>query len=149
MAALGDVNLTHILTTHHHWDHAGGNAKMVEKFGKPLTVCGGDEERIEKLNKLVKHGEEFKVCRMTRLSNFYANLCRSATSRSSVSRRRVTQARTFAITVLTRMVRNVSSQVCPAHQDQVYRDLQATHFSLAVAVDSSRVLRNKCTTHSV
>lgn len=27
-----EVNLTKILTTHHHWDHAGGNEKLVKKF---------------------------------------------------------------------------------------------------------------------
>ena len=24
------VNLTTVLTTHHHWDHAGGNEKLVK-----------------------------------------------------------------------------------------------------------------------
>eukprot|EP00057_Strongylocentrotus_purpuratus_P032092 XP_786600.3 PREDICTED: hydroxyacylglutathione hydrolase, mitochondrial-like [Strongylocentrotus purpuratus] len=53
------VNLTTVLTTHHHWDHAGGNEKLV-KLASGLTVCGGDD-RIGALNKKVGHGDEFKV----------------------------------------------------------------------------------------
>lgn len=33
-----NVQLTHILTTHHHYDHAGGNQKLVQKV-PGLTVC--------------------------------------------------------------------------------------------------------------
>lgn len=58
-----DVRLTTVLTTHHHWDHAGGNVELVAK--RPgLTVCGGDE-RIGALTRLVKHGEEFKLGTLT------------------------------------------------------------------------------------
>ena len=53
------VNLTHILTTHHHWDHASGNEKMCQ-FVPGLTVCGGDD-RIGALNKKVTHGDKFNV----------------------------------------------------------------------------------------
>ena len=36
------VRLTTVLTTHHHWDHAGGNKEMVAK--RPdLAVIGGDD----------------------------------------------------------------------------------------------------------
>lgn len=28
------VKLTHILTTHHHWDHAGGNSALLEKISE-------------------------------------------------------------------------------------------------------------------
>jgi len=54
-----NVNLTHILTTHHHWDHAGGNEELF-KHVKNLTVCGGDE-RIGALNKKVEHGDQIKL----------------------------------------------------------------------------------------
>lgn len=39
------VNLLSVLTTHHHWDHAGGNEQLVKKFerGSELKVYGGDE----------------------------------------------------------------------------------------------------------
>ncbi|XP_027222325.2 hydroxyacylglutathione hydrolase, mitochondrial isoform X3 [Penaeus vannamei] len=54
------VNLTTILTTHHHWDHAGGNKALVETFDKPLRVLGGDD-RIEALTQKVSHGDKFTV----------------------------------------------------------------------------------------
>lgn len=43
-----NVNLTTVLTTHHHWDHAGGNVNLVKKFSKlhpdvKLAVYGGDD----------------------------------------------------------------------------------------------------------
>jgi hydroxyacylglutathione hydrolase len=53
------VKLTSVLTTHHHWDHAGGNEELV-KLVSGLTVYGGDE-RIGALNKPVKHDDSFKI----------------------------------------------------------------------------------------
>lgn len=56
-----NVNLTTVLTTHHHWDHAGGNAELVDKMkGKNLQVVGGDD-RIPKLVKKVQNGDQFKL----------------------------------------------------------------------------------------
>ncbi|XP_077979648.1 hydroxyacylglutathione hydrolase, mitochondrial-like isoform X2 [Glandiceps talaboti] len=54
-----NVTLTTVLTTHHHWDHAGGNEKLVTMV-QGLAVYGGDD-RIGALNKKVKHGDEFKI----------------------------------------------------------------------------------------
>lgn len=54
-----NVKLTHILTTHHHWDHAGGNEDLC-KLIKNLTVCGGDD-RIGALNKKVEDGDKLKI----------------------------------------------------------------------------------------
>ena len=51
--------LTTVLTTHHHWDHAGGNEELTESV-PGLNVYGGDE-RIGALNKPVKHDDTFKV----------------------------------------------------------------------------------------
>lgn len=50
LSAVSDqaVQLKCVLTTHHHWDHAGGNQKLVSKFNQPLKVFGGDD-RIEAL----------------------------------------------------------------------------------------------------
>ncbi|KAF7655591.1 hypothetical protein LDENG_00053940 [Lucifuga dentata] len=53
------ANLTTILTTHHHWDHAGGNEKMV-KLIRGLKVCGGDD-RVDALTKKVSHSHSFKL----------------------------------------------------------------------------------------
>lgn len=53
------VNLTTVLTTHHHWDHAGGNEELVQKVSD-LKVYGGDE-RIGALNRKVKQGDTLTV----------------------------------------------------------------------------------------
>ncbi|XP_071489868.1 hydroxyacylglutathione hydrolase, mitochondrial-like [Diadema antillarum] len=55
------VNLTTVLTTHHHWDHAGGNKDLLKLFpGKSLVVCGGDD-RIDALNRQVGEGDEIQI----------------------------------------------------------------------------------------
>lgn len=54
------VNLTTVLTTHHHYDHAGGNEQLVKQFNGPLKVYGGDD-RIGALNNKVGHGDTFKI----------------------------------------------------------------------------------------
>ncbi|XP_016768696.2 uncharacterized protein LOC552568 isoform X1 [Apis mellifera] len=54
-----NVSLTKVLTTHHHWDHAGGNIKLCKKFNN-LQVYGGDE-RIEALTCKVKHNDIFNI----------------------------------------------------------------------------------------
>ena len=43
------VELTTVLTTHHHWDHAGGNKEIVKRM-PGLNVLGGDD-RIDGLTK--------------------------------------------------------------------------------------------------
>ncbi|XP_059144693.1 hydroxyacylglutathione hydrolase, mitochondrial-like [Physella acuta] len=53
------VHLETVLTTHHHWDHAGGNEQLVKNVG-PLTVVGGDS-RIGALNHQVTHGDHIKI----------------------------------------------------------------------------------------
>ncbi|KAH1015808.1 hydroxyacylglutathione hydrolase, mitochondrial isoform X2 [Dendroctonus ponderosae] len=54
------VNLTQILTTHHHWDHAGGNEELIKKCPNPLEVYGGDK-RIGGLTNKVSDGDRFKI----------------------------------------------------------------------------------------
>ncbi|ESO99220.1 hypothetical protein LOTGIDRAFT_173766 [Lottia gigantea] len=54
-----NVELTSVLTTHHHWDHAGGNDKLIELMGKK-TVYGGDD-RIGALTNKVQHGDKFQI----------------------------------------------------------------------------------------
>lgn len=53
------VKLTTVLTTHHHWDHAGGNKELVGAVSG-LTVCGGDD-RIDAMNKKVQDNDQFNV----------------------------------------------------------------------------------------
>ncbi|XP_003742337.1 hydroxyacylglutathione hydrolase, mitochondrial [Galendromus occidentalis] len=63
------VNLTTVLTTHHHWDHAGGNEKLLHL--KPgLKVYGGDH-RIKQLTDLVNRDEvEIKIGALTASTRF-------------------------------------------------------------------------------
>ncbi|XP_067858950.1 hydroxyacylglutathione hydrolase, mitochondrial [Heptranchias perlo] len=53
------VKLTTVLTTHHHWDHAGGNEELVKKVSG-LQVYGGDD-RIGALTNRVTHKNTFQV----------------------------------------------------------------------------------------
>merc|ERR1719342_1631297 len=53
------VTLTTLLTTHHHWDHAGGNADLIKKV-PGLVVLGGDD-RIDGVTQKVGEGDEIKV----------------------------------------------------------------------------------------
>ena len=46
LAALAGRTLTHILNTHHHWDHVGGNLELKEKFGAPIIGPAKDAARI-------------------------------------------------------------------------------------------------------
>ena len=56
------VKLVAIWTTHHHWDHTGGNEKLVEAL-PDLEVVGyrSDEERIPEVTKLVDEGDEVEL----------------------------------------------------------------------------------------
>lgn len=53
------VNLSKVLTTHHHYDHAGGNKDLAQKC-KGLAVYGGDD-RIDALTDKVTNGSQFKI----------------------------------------------------------------------------------------
>lgn len=55
-----NCNLTKVLTTHHHWDHAGGNEKLVKKFQDKLAVYGGDE-RIGALTNRVIQDDKIQI----------------------------------------------------------------------------------------
>ncbi|CAM1508402.1 Fc.00g052500.m01.CDS01 [Cosmosporella sp. VM-42] len=56
----GDINLTAIVNTHHHWDHAGGNKKLLAQLGNPpLPIIGGKD--CEGVTKTPGHGETFKL----------------------------------------------------------------------------------------
>ncbi|XP_011407369.2 PREDICTED: hydroxyacylglutathione hydrolase, mitochondrial-like [Amphimedon queenslandica] len=58
------VKLTTVLTTHHHWDHAGGNEKLLNLIPSGLTVCGNDD-RIAGLNRRVSTNDKIKVGSLT------------------------------------------------------------------------------------
>ncbi|MFZ0565491.1 MAG: hydroxyacylglutathione hydrolase [Chlamydiales bacterium] len=54
-----NLTLTHILNTHHHFDHVGGNKKV--KSATHCTVIGPDDPRIPALDTPVHEGERFTI----------------------------------------------------------------------------------------
>lgn len=54
-----NLSLTTILTTHHHWDHAGGNEQLF-KLMPSLTVVGGDD-RVGALTRKVTAGDKLTI----------------------------------------------------------------------------------------
>ncbi|KAK1504061.1 hydroxyacylglutathione hydrolase [Colletotrichum tamarilloi] len=56
----GEINLTAIVNTHHHWDHAGGNKKLQGELGlNKLPIIGGKD--CEGVTRTPGHGESFKI----------------------------------------------------------------------------------------
>lgn len=53
------VKLTTVLTTHHHWDHAGGNKELAAAFkgDDKLRILGG-EDRVEAVTQIVTTGDQ-------------------------------------------------------------------------------------------
>ncbi len=51
--------LTHILNTHHHFDHAGGNEALKEKWGCTIVGSASDADRIPGIDVRVGDGETF------------------------------------------------------------------------------------------
>ncbi|MEC9099917.1 MAG: hydroxyacylglutathione hydrolase [Pseudomonadota bacterium] len=53
--------LTHILNTHHHGDHIGGNKELIDKFNPTLIGPLSEESRIPNMHKMVKEGDKINV----------------------------------------------------------------------------------------
>lgn len=53
------VNLKSVLTTHHHWDHAGGNKKLAQMMSG-IAIYGGDD-RIDGLSQKVTDGSQLQI----------------------------------------------------------------------------------------
>ena len=49
--------LTHILNTHHHFDHAGGNLELQAKWGCTIVGSSSDAARIPGIQQQVADGE--------------------------------------------------------------------------------------------
>ncbi|KAI7697618.1 Hydroxyacylglutathione hydrolase [Sarcoptes scabiei] len=54
-----NLNLRKVLTTHHHWDHAGGNKALVKQM--PDVKVFGGENRVDACTNIVKHGDQFNL----------------------------------------------------------------------------------------
>lgn len=55
------VKLTHILNTHHHWDHVGGNQELAEHFGIPIFCSQYDVSRIAGASKGLVQDDELAI----------------------------------------------------------------------------------------
>lgn len=64
-AAAGAYRVSTILTTHSHWDHAGGNEEMAITLegllGAPPVVVGGASDGIPACNRPVREGDVLSV----------------------------------------------------------------------------------------
>ena len=54
------LTLTHILNTHHHYDHVGGNLFLKEKYGATIVGPKADAKRIPGIDIMLADGEIFK-----------------------------------------------------------------------------------------
>ncbi len=52
-------SLTHILNTHHHWDHAGGNLELKSLSGCTIIGSAKDAHRIPGIDIQVGEGDQF------------------------------------------------------------------------------------------
>jgi hydroxyacylglutathione hydrolase len=56
------LKLTHVLTTHWHWDHSGGNRKLQAAWPEALVVGGREEGwRVPCVRTLVEHGDSLST----------------------------------------------------------------------------------------
>lgn len=54
------LKLTHILNTHHHWDHTGGNAALKKATGAVVVGPAKDRERIPGIDIGVEEGQDWR-----------------------------------------------------------------------------------------
>ncbi|MGI2325847.1 MULTISPECIES: hydroxyacylglutathione hydrolase [Methylococcus] len=53
--------LGHVLNTHHHGDHVGGNLELKAATGCAIVGAAGDRHRIPGIDVALKDGEEFRL----------------------------------------------------------------------------------------
>ena len=53
--------LTHILVTHHHFDHAGGNLELQSRWNCTIVGASSDAARIPGINREVADGDTFDL----------------------------------------------------------------------------------------
>eukprot|EP00887_Chlorella_sp_A99_P006475 scaffold3.g6475.t1 len=51
--------LTHILNTHHHWDHVGGNEELKRRYGCTVVGPAADRERIPGIDVALADGDRY------------------------------------------------------------------------------------------
>ena len=58
--ALG-VNLTKVLSTHHHWDHSAANPELAQRYQAPVFGHASDADRIPGFSNGLEEGDRIKV----------------------------------------------------------------------------------------
>jgi hydroxyacylglutathione hydrolase len=53
--------ITHVLSTHHHWDHTGGNLEIKQATNCMVIGPGYDQERIPGIDAGVQEGDRFAL----------------------------------------------------------------------------------------
>ena len=54
-------SLDHILNTHHHWDHAGGNLELKERTGCTVVGPKADAARVPGIDIALGDGDTFEL----------------------------------------------------------------------------------------
>ena len=52
-----ELKLTHILCTHHHWDHTDGNEELQQRYG--VRIVGPDDDRVPFIDVRLHEGDRF------------------------------------------------------------------------------------------
>ncbi len=60
-----DLSPTHILTTHHHWDHTNGVKGLKKRYGCEIVGSAYDAERIPAIDTALEEGDSYSVCGTT------------------------------------------------------------------------------------
>lgn len=60
-----DWKLTHIINTHHHWDHTGGNVALKKATHCEIAGYSGDKARIPGITQLLEDGHDYQIGSLT------------------------------------------------------------------------------------
>jgi hydroxyacylglutathione hydrolase len=55
------VQLSLVLSTHHHWDHSGANPELAKRYGAPVYGHSSDSDRIPAFTNGLDEGDTVKV----------------------------------------------------------------------------------------
>lgn len=55
------VRVTHILSTHHHWDHSGANPELAERYSAPVLGHASDADRIPGFTRGLEQGDRIRI----------------------------------------------------------------------------------------
>ena len=58
--ALG-VRVTHVLSTHHHWDHSGANPELAKRYAAPVLGHVSDADRIPGFTTGLEEGDKVRI----------------------------------------------------------------------------------------